>query len=186
MKGIVICDGRGNRGTGACAAVAYVGGEEVARRASKLDPVTNIVAEHRAIQLAIQLARDNEISELLILNDSQTPVYQLDGSYKVRADHLLPIVLQTWEMANDPFFISTDIRWVSREQTTLPDKLCRFVDSNVIPDDLTMQEFGGLPDAQKQISRRKRREAAAKARKMRPNPFVEELRPRSSPFSFQP
>ena len=57
MKAKVICDGRGNGGTGARAAVLLMKGREPITSAEKLAPTTNIVAEHRAIQLAMELAR---------------------------------------------------------------------------------------------------------------------------------
>ena len=170
MEGTVICDGRGNAGTGACAAVAYVDDQEVARNAVKLPPVTNIVAEHKSVQLAILLAAENRIDQLTILNDCQTCVYQLDGSFRIHSKHLYPIILETWEMANLPFFLTVDIKWVPREQTKLPDKLCRLVDTRYIPPDMSMEEFKD-PNAPKRISRRRKRLVAAEERKRRPNPF---------------
>lgn len=126
MKGTVICDGRGNAGTGARAAVLYVGDEKVAQVAEKIEPTTNIVAEHLSIQLGMWLAKENEVTDLLILNDSQTPVNHVNGTYRVKEPHLKPIVDKTWEMGLQFSFV--EIRWVPREETLVADKLCRQVD----------------------------------------------------------
>ena len=130
MKGTAICDGRGNAGTGARAAVLYVG--DVLRRdrherAEKIPATTNIVAEHLAIQLAMELAKDHGVSELVIYNDSQTPVNHVNGNYKVKQEHLIPIVAKTCEMGRE--FLSIEIRWTRRENTKEADALCRAVDA---------------------------------------------------------
>ena len=179
MKGHVICDGRGNAGTGACAAVAYdVDNREVGRKAVELDPVTNIVAEHRAIQLAITLAKKVGIDELLILNDSTVPVYQVDGRYNINAKHLIPIVHETWRMASDPYFFSVAIKWVPREETLLADQLCRFINSGTVPLDMSLADVRGP-----QTSRRKKRKISAQKRQKLPNPYLSiptRIPPRSS------
>jgi ribonuclease HI len=126
MSAIAICDGRGNAGTGACAAVLKIDGTQIDERAKKIHPTTNIVAEHLSIQLAMELSLDNAVKRLLILNDSQTPVNQVLGIYKVKQAHLLPIVQKTWEMGQK--FEKVEIKWVPREQTKEADLLCRRVD----------------------------------------------------------
>jgi ribonuclease H / adenosylcobalamin/alpha-ribazole phosphatase len=126
LKGRVICDGRGNGGTGARAAVLFVEERLVDQRAEKLDATTNIVAEHRAIQLAMELAAENGVTDLLIWNDSQSPVKHIRGEYKVREAHLKPIVEQTNQMRSQ--FEAFAIEWVPRTKTKLADALCREVD----------------------------------------------------------
>jgi ribonuclease HI len=130
VKATAICDGRGNAGTGARAAVLYIGeGLHPDRhvRAEKLPATTNIVAEHLAIQLAMELAKDHGVTELVIYNDSKTPVNHVNGNYKVRKEHLISIVDKTWEMWSE--FLSIEIRWTSREHTKEADALCRAVDA---------------------------------------------------------
>ena len=99
VKATAICDGRGNAGTGARAAVLYIG-EGIQRdrheRAEKIPATTNIVAEHLAIQLAMELAKEHGVTELVIYNDSRTPVNHVNGNYKVKQAHLVPIVDKTW------------------------------------------------------------------------------------------
>ena len=133
MKATVICDGRGQAGTGARAAVLLIyegtidgSPTRVVERAEKIDPTTNIVAEHLSIQLGIELAIEHGVTDLLVLNDSQTPVFHLLGTYKVKQEHLKPLVEKTWELASK--IDSIDLRWVPREKTIAADKLCREVD----------------------------------------------------------
>jgi ribonuclease HI len=129
VKATAICDGRGNGGTGARAAVLYIGeGLQGDRheRAEKLPATTNIVAEHLAIQLAMELAKEHGVTELVIYNDSRSPVNHVNGHFKVKQEHLIPIVAKTWEMSSE--FLSFEIRWTSRENTKEADSICRAVD----------------------------------------------------------
>ena len=129
MKATAICDGRGNAGTGARAAVLYIGeGPQRERhaRAEKIPATTNIVAEHLAIQLAMELAKEHGVTELVIYNDSRSPVNHVNGNFKVKQEHLIPIVAKTWEMPSE--FLSFEICWTSRENTKEADALCRAVD----------------------------------------------------------
>lgn len=135
MKSIAtaICDGRGNAGTGARAAVLLIEwhdhwGKQIQRyeKAERIEPTTNIVAEHLAIQLAMELALEKKVTHLTILNDSQTPVNQVNGTYRVKEEHLKPIVDKTWEMGLKFEFV--EVRWVPREETKEPDALCRAID----------------------------------------------------------
>jgi ribonuclease HI len=126
MRATAITDGRGNAGTGARAVVLTLEDGRVVERAEKLSPCTNIVAEHLSIQLAIELALKHGVTDLEIVNDSQTPVNHLLGVYQVSAEHLIPIVAQTIELGTRLATVS--IQWVPREQTKRPDQLCREVD----------------------------------------------------------
>ena len=118
MKATAICDGRGNADTAARAAVLYIGeGSQRERqaRAEKIPATTNIVAEHLAIQLAMELAKEHGVTELVIYNDSRSPVNHVNGNYKVKQEHLIPIVEETWEMRAE--FSSFEICWTRRENT---------------------------------------------------------------------
>ncbi|HZC74802.1 MAG TPA: hypothetical protein VE220_02415, partial [Gaiellaceae bacterium] len=48
-------------------------------------------------QLAMELAKDHGVTELVIYNDSRTPVHHVNGHFKVKQKHLIPIVAKTWE-----------------------------------------------------------------------------------------
>ena len=126
MKGHAICDGRGNMGTGARAAVLTLENGEVYEKAEKIPPTTNIVAEHLAIQLAMELALEHGVTDLLIWNDSQTPVNHVLGKFKIEKPHIKPIVEKTWELGKS--FEHLVLAWVPREKTKAPDLLCRRVD----------------------------------------------------------
>ena len=60
---------------GALAVVLELEDGRVYERAEKLEPCTNIVAEHLAIQLSVEMAIEYGVTDLVILNDSQTPVF---------------------------------------------------------------------------------------------------------------
>ena len=128
MRAKAICDGRGNAGTGARACVLILEtGEIISQKAERLGPTTNIVAEHLAIQLALEMAIAAGVRRLVVWNDSRTPVNHVLGIYKVRANHLRPIVDETLKLGRR--LESFSIEWVPREKTVLADKLCREVDN---------------------------------------------------------
>jgi ribonuclease HI len=120
-----ICDGRGNGGAGARACVLTVDGQPI-EKAERLGPVTNMVAEHMAIQLAMEMAKAAGVTDLLILNDSRVPVNQVNGTYKVNKPHLKPLVAQTLQLRAE--FASVEVRWTPRANTLRADALCRAVD----------------------------------------------------------
>jgi ribonuclease HI len=130
MKATAICDGRGNAGTGARAVVLVIdspdGKYEAIERAERLGPKTNIVAEHLAIQLAMEVALEHGVTDLLIWNDSRSPVNHVNRTYRVIKPHLKPIVEETWEMSRK--FKACEIEWHPREDTKRADALCRKVD----------------------------------------------------------
>jgi ribonuclease HI len=109
-----------------CSISARVSSEIGMNAPRKIPATTNIVAEHLAIQLAMELAKEHGVTELVIYNDSRTPVNHVNGNYKVKQAHLVPIVDKTWEMGSE--LLSFEIRWTSRENTKEADALCRAVD----------------------------------------------------------
>lgn len=126
MKAHAICDGSGNgKLVAARAAILFLPDGREIERANRMDPTTNIVAEHMAIQLCIEMALEFGVSDLLIFNDSQVPVYQVDGTYKCEKPHLKPIVEETWEMASK--LNSVKIEWTPRENTERADLLARAI-----------------------------------------------------------
>lgn len=101
-------------------------GEVIAERAERLEPTTNIVAEHLAIQLAMELALAHGVTDLLIWNDSRSPVNHIRGEFKVTKEHLKPLVARTRELTSQ--FERFAIEWVPRTETWRADALCRDVD----------------------------------------------------------
>jgi ribonuclease HI len=133
MKGTVICDGRGNAGTGACGVILTTHSDDSWDTisfeegfAKQIEPTTNIVAEHLAMQYGMELAKIAGITELRIYNDSQTPVYQLQGHYRTKEEHLKPIVERSWELGAE--FESVEVIWTPRENTSRADRLAREID----------------------------------------------------------
>jgi ribonuclease HI len=126
MNATVICDGRGNAGTGARAACLLLPSGEWIDRAEKLPATTNIVAEHRAIQLGVELALEHGVTDLLIINDSRVPVNQVMRKFAVRQAHLKPLVEQTWELFSRLDTVA--VEWKRRTETARADRLCRAVD----------------------------------------------------------
>jgi len=102
---------------------------ETVERAEKIDATTNIVAEHLAIQLGMELALEHGVTDLLIWNDSRTPVNHVLGRFQVKKDHLKPLVEKTWDMRSR--FVRCSLEWVPRKETKLADALCRKVDPTI-------------------------------------------------------
>jgi ribonuclease HI len=135
MKGTVICDGRGDatKSTGGVGVVLTVHSDDSWDTISfeeefskKIDNTTNIVAEHLSMQYGMEVAKIAGVTELRIYNDSQTPVFQLQGKYRTKEAHLKPIVEKSWKMGSE--FESVEVIWVRREETHRADKLAREID----------------------------------------------------------
>lgn len=85
------CDGasRGNPGPAAIGVVLRdASGNELATISETIGRTTNNVAEYAAVIRAAQKARELGATELTLLLDSELLVYQLNGTYRVRATHL--------------------------------------------------------------------------------------------------
>jgi ribonuclease HI len=123
-KVVVHVDGgaRGNPGPAAVAAVATApDGSLLGERAESIGEATNNVAEYRAIQLGIELARELGASELELVNDSQLVARQIGGEYKVKNKGLMPLFTET--MAALRGFDRWSVRDVRREQNERADQL---------------------------------------------------------------
>jgi ribonuclease HI len=118
------CDGaaRGNPGPAAIGAVLEdADGDALLDISERIGRATNNVAEYTAVIRAIEQALALGATELTLLIDSEFLVYQLQGSYKVRAAHLRPLYqramgllarLERWEA-----------RFVPREENAAADRL---------------------------------------------------------------
>lgn len=88
------CDGasRGNPGpAGAGVALYNPQGELKAQKSWYLGETTNNVAEYQALLLGLKLAEKLRVTRIQVLIDSQLLVHQLNGYYRVKAAHLLPL-----------------------------------------------------------------------------------------------
>ncbi len=123
-KVVVHVDGgsRGNPGPAAAAAVATApDGSALGERAAYIGEATNNVAEYKAIQLGIELARELGASELELVNDSQLVARQIGGEYKVKNKGLMPLFTETMKALRD--FDRWSVRDVRREQNERADQL---------------------------------------------------------------
>ena len=113
---------RGNPGPAAAAAVASApGGGELAERNLYIGEATNNVAEYRAVQLGLELARELGASEVEVVNDSELVARQLQGRYKVKHAGLKPLFLETLEALRG--FDRWSVRTVRRESNERADEL---------------------------------------------------------------
>jgi ribonuclease HI len=121
---VVHVDGgsRGNPGPSAIAAVATTPeGDELAERSAYIGETTNNVAEYRAVQLGLDLARELGASSVEIVNDSQLIARQIGGQYKVKHAGLKPLFLETMRMLRE--FDRWSVRDVRREHNVRADEL---------------------------------------------------------------
>jgi probable phosphoglycerate mutase len=96
------CDGgaRGNPGPGALAYVLFDPlGREVEARSEFLGPVTNNVAEYRALIAGLEAAARAKASAVLVRMDSELVVRQMTGEYRVKNPGLKPLHLKAAEAA---------------------------------------------------------------------------------------
>jgi ribonuclease HI len=121
---IVNVDGgsRGNPGPAAIAAVASEpGGAVLTERSERIGEATNNVAEYRALLLGIELARELGADQVELVGDSQLIVRQVQGSYKVKQEHLRPLRDQVMRALDG--FGSWSIRHVKRGENERADEL---------------------------------------------------------------
>ena len=123
-KVVVHVDGgsRGNPGPAAAAAVATApDGTALGERSEYIGEATNNVAEYKAIQLGIELARELGASEIELVNDSQLVARQIGGEYKVKNKGLIPLFTETMQALRA--FDRWAVRDVRREQNERADQL---------------------------------------------------------------
>ena len=120
----LFCDGasRGNPGPAGAGAVLYnPRGEVAAQLARYLGETTNNVAEYQALILGLQEAVRLGAKKLQVFADSELLVRQLNGTYRVKAPHLLPL----WRLAKNELqkFKAYTISHVPRAENSLADDL---------------------------------------------------------------
>jgi len=86
-----------------------------------LGKATNNVAEYAALIAVFKLAADRGVKKLVVYSDSQLLVRQVNGAYRVKAPHLVPIFLQALKLRQTiPDFT---IEHVAREENKEADRL---------------------------------------------------------------
>ena len=89
---------------------------------------TNNVAEYGGLLAALRIARDEGVTELEIVSDSQLLVRQMLGEYRVKHPNLVPLFLEAQTMRRK--FAGFRIRHVLRAENKEADRLAnRAVDS---------------------------------------------------------
>ena len=86
-----------------------------------LGSTTNNVAEYRALLLALERAEEAGADEVEIRSDSRLLVEQMHGTFKMRAEHLKPLLAESVLRAKK--FRSFAISHIPREQNTKADRL---------------------------------------------------------------
>ncbi len=120
----LFCDGasRGNPGpAGAGAVLSNPLGEVETQLARYLGETTNNVAEYQALILGLQEAVRLGVKKLQVFADSELLVRQLNGQYRVKSPHLLPL----WRLAKNELqnFEAYTISHIPRAENSLADDL---------------------------------------------------------------
>ena len=113
---------RGNPGpAGAGAVLVNPRGEVQVQLTEYLGKTTNNVAEYRALLLGLRAAHDLGVQKIQIYSDSELLVRQINGSYRVKTPHLLPL----WQEAKKELqkFKTHAISHVPREENSQADGL---------------------------------------------------------------
>ena len=113
---------RGNPGpAGAGVYIEAVDGRPAEELFEALGRATNNVAEYSALLLALTRAGQIQAETVEILSDSLLLVQQVNGIFKVKAAHLIPLVSEAVRLAKG--FRRFSIRHVPREKNRLADRL---------------------------------------------------------------
>ena len=148
-KVVVHVDGgaRGNPGPAAVGAVATAAdGTMLGERARYIGEATNNVAEYRAIQLGIELARELGATEVELVNDSQLVARQIGGEYKVKNKGLMPLFTETMAALRE--FDRWSVRDVRREQNERADQLVNEELDRQAGGEQPAEEAEGPPEAE--------------------------------------
>jgi ribonuclease HI len=86
-----------------------------------LGNATNNVAEYRALLLALERAEENGADDVEIRSDSKLLVEQMRGNFRMRAEHLKPLLAESVLRAKR--FRSFAITHIPRENNTRADRL---------------------------------------------------------------
>lgn len=127
MKGkhlILYCDGasRGNPGPGAYGFVILEDDEVVFSEGARMGVVTNNVAEYEGLLKGLEKSLDLGATQITVRSDSQLLVRQLNGEYKVKAPHIIPLVQKARRLLER--FHKVEITHIPREENSAADALC--------------------------------------------------------------
>jgi ribonuclease HI len=125
---------RGNPGpAGAGVYVEPDGARAAEELFEPLGTATNNVAEYRALLLALTRAEELGAQEVEILSDSRLLVEQVNGNFRIKAEHLKPLVSEAVGRAKR--FRRFSLRHVPRSENRNADRLANLgADASEHPD----------------------------------------------------
>ena len=124
MRFRAFIDGAARGNPGPAGAGVYVESERdrpVLEFWEPLGNTTNNVAEYRALLLALERAEEAGADTVEIRSDSRLLVEQMHGTFKMRAEHLKPLLAESILRAKR--FRTFSITHIPREQNTKADRL---------------------------------------------------------------
>ncbi len=117
-------DGAARGNPGPAGAGVYVEAEGAHAAEELFEPLgntTNNVAEYRALLLALTRAEERGEREVEIFSDSRLLVEQVNGNFRIKAEHLKPMVAQAVRRAKA--FRRFSITHLPREKNKKADRL---------------------------------------------------------------
>jgi ribonuclease HI len=90
-------------------------------RGEKIPDTTNNVAEYEGLLQGLILSVKEGVKKLIVRSDSQLLVRQLEGKYKVKATHLIPLHEKARTLSKN--FEMIRFEHVPREENKLADRL---------------------------------------------------------------
>lgn len=124
MEMVVSTDGgaRGNPGPAAIgASICDLDGNELDTVSEAIGDTTNNVAEYTAVIRGLEAAKDLGATSVRLRSDSELLIRQLEGRYKVKAAHLVPLHRQAKDLLAS--FDRATIEHVRRENNVRADEL---------------------------------------------------------------
>ena len=112
---------KGNPGKAGIGAVIYLNGEEIWSNSEYIGMQTNNVAEYSGLIMGLEHALSLNITDLSIKGDSLLVVSQVNGSYKVNSEKLIPYYKRAKDLLKS--FNSFNIKHVYRKDNKRADKL---------------------------------------------------------------
>jgi ribonuclease HI len=91
---------RGNPGPSAIGGVLLRDGEIALQFSERVPDTTNNVAEYLALIKGLRLAKEHRATSVAVHMDSELIIRQLQGVYKVKADHLKPYYAEVQTLLN--------------------------------------------------------------------------------------
>jgi len=124
MSYILYCDGacRGNPGPSSSAALIIGPNDFKIKHGQYIGETTNSVAEYKSLILGLKLCEKNNLSNVIIKMDSKLVVNQVNGLWKIKADHLKKYHKKCVNLLNN-----NKLEWIPRNENSDVDKIANEV-----------------------------------------------------------